>query len=91
MDRINLDPRDLTNTKQAAYIRSYEASNTHTVEDCHVSVHSEMMHLTLKRLVSPGSLEVKWGGGGGGSIHVETGGWRKGIGCGTNRWWMEVG
>ena len=31
------------------------------------------MHLTLKRLEAPGSLEVRWGGGGGGSIHVETG------------------
>jgi hypothetical protein len=30
-----------------------------------------MMHLTLKRLEAPGSLEVRWGGGRG--IHVETG------------------
>jgi hypothetical protein len=30
-----------------------------------------MTHLTLKRLEAPGSLEVRWGGGG--SIHVETG------------------
>jgi hypothetical protein len=28
-----------------------------------------MKHLTLKRLEDPGSLEVRWGGGGG--IHVE--------------------
>jgi hypothetical protein len=28
-----------------------------------VCVHSEMMHLTLKRLETPGSLEVRWGGG----------------------------
>jgi hypothetical protein len=28
-----------------------------------------MMHLTLKRLEAPGSLEVRWGGGRG--IHVE--------------------
>jgi hypothetical protein len=28
-----------------------------------------MMHLTLKRLDAPGSLEVRWGGG----IHVEMG------------------
>jgi hypothetical protein len=27
-----------------------------------VCVHSEMMHLTLKRLEVPGSLEVRWGG-----------------------------
>ena len=32
-----------------------------------------MMHLTLKRLEAPGSLEVRWGGGG--DIHVETGAW----------------
>ena len=30
-----------------------------------------MMHLTLKRLEAPGSLEVRWGGGGG--IHMEMG------------------
>jgi hypothetical protein len=30
-----------------------------------------MMHLTLKRLEAPGTLEVRWEGGGG--IHVETG------------------
>jgi hypothetical protein len=30
-----------------------------------------MMHLTLKRLEAPGSLEVRWGGEWG--IHVETG------------------
>ena len=30
-----------------------------------------MMHLTLKGLESPGSLEVRWGGGG--DIHMETG------------------
>jgi hypothetical protein len=34
-----------------------------------------MMHLTLKRLEAPGSLEVRWGGGG--DIHVETGGWEE--------------
>jgi hypothetical protein len=37
-----------------------------------------MMHLTLKRLEASGSLEVRWGGGGG--IHVETG--RVGRRCG---------
>jgi hypothetical protein len=30
-----------------------------------------MMLLTLKRLEAPGSLEVRWGGGG--DIHMETG------------------
>jgi hypothetical protein len=30
-----------------------------------------MMYLTLKRLETPGSLEIRWGVGGG--IHVETG------------------
>jgi hypothetical protein len=32
-----------------------------------------MMHLTLKKLDAPGSLVVRWGGGGGWGIHVETG------------------
>jgi hypothetical protein len=33
------------------------------------------MHLTLKRLETPGSLEVRWiGEGGGEDIHMETGG-----------------
>jgi hypothetical protein len=32
-----------------------------------------MMHLTLKRLEVPGSLEVRWGKGEGGGIHVEIG------------------
>jgi hypothetical protein len=36
--------------------------NTHTVEDFQVCVHSEMMHLTLKRVEALGSLEVRWGG-----------------------------
>jgi hypothetical protein len=39
------------------------ALNTYTAEDCRVCVHSEMMHLTLKRLEVPGSLEVRWGWG----------------------------
>ena len=43
----------------------------HTAEDFQVCVHSEMMHLTLKRLEARGSLEVGWGWGGG--IHMETG------------------
>jgi hypothetical protein len=32
--------------------------NTHTVDEFWVYIHSEMMHLTLKRLEAPGSLEV---------------------------------
>jgi hypothetical protein len=43
-----------------------------------VCVHSEMMHLTLKRLVAPKSLEVRWGWDGG--IHVEKG-------CGGKELW----
>jgi hypothetical protein len=35
---------------------------TYTVENFWVFVHSEMMHLTLKRLEAPGSLEIWWGG-----------------------------
>jgi hypothetical protein len=34
-----------------------------TVEDFWVCVHSEMIHLTLKRLEALGSLEVRWSGG----------------------------
>jgi hypothetical protein len=37
--------------------------NTHTAEDFQVWVQSEKMHLTLKRLEAPGSLEVWWGRG----------------------------
>jgi hypothetical protein len=47
-----------------------EATNTHTAEDFLVSVHSERMHLTLKRLEAPGSSES--GGMGGGDIHLKT-------------------
>jgi hypothetical protein len=50
-------------TKEVAYTSCYEAPNTHIVEDFWVCVYSEMMHLTLKRLEAPGSLEVRWGGG----------------------------
>jgi hypothetical protein len=44
---------------------------THTLDDFQVCGHSEMMHLTLKRLEALGSLGVRWGGDGG--IHVEIG------------------
>ena len=44
------------------------------------------MHLTLKRLMAPRSLEVRWGGVG--DIHVVTVGWGGGVGCGENRGWM---
>jgi hypothetical protein len=44
-----------------------------------------MMLLTLKRLETPGRLEVKWGGGG--DIYVETGEWARGMGYGTVRGW----
>jgi hypothetical protein len=46
-----------------------------------------MMHLTLKRLEAPGSLKDRWDGNGG--IHMETGGWGEGRGCGTIRGWMQ--
>jgi hypothetical protein len=49
-------------TKQTAYTSWYEDPNTHTVDDFRVCVHSDMMHLTFKRLETPGSLEVRWGG-----------------------------
>jgi hypothetical protein len=55
-------PRSLKHltTKQTAYTGRYEAPNTHTVEDCRIYVHSEMMHLTLERLEAPAS-QVGWG------------------------------
>jgi hypothetical protein len=58
---------------QTAHTSWYEAPNTYTAEDFWVCVHSEMMHLTLKRLEDPGSLEVRWGGGVGGGIQVAMG------------------
>jgi hypothetical protein len=47
-----------------------------------VYVQSENMHLTLQRLEASKNLEVWWGRGCGGDIHVETGGWEGGRGCG---------
>jgi hypothetical protein len=56
---INLDPQDLSNTEPGSiYQLVCEAPNTYTAGDCWVWVQSEKMHLTLKRLESPGSLEV---------------------------------
>jgi hypothetical protein len=83
----SLKPRT---TKQTAYTSGYEAPNTHIAKDFQVCVHSEMMHLTLKRLETPGS-QVVWGVGG---IHIKTGSgeevWdmeqSKG-GCGRNGIW----
>ena len=57
---INLDPWDLSNT--GLLNREHEALNTHAAEDFQVCVHSEMMHLTLKRLEAPGKWKVRWGG-----------------------------
>jgi hypothetical protein len=51
-----------------------------------------MMHLTLKRLEAPGSLEVRWGGSVGvWNIHMETGVWGGGMGYGTARGWTGRG
>jgi hypothetical protein len=60
---------------------------THTAEDFQVCVHSEMMHLTLKRLDAPGSLEVKWGVGLG-HPHGDRE-WAGDVGCGAVRGWMR--
>jgi hypothetical protein len=52
-----------------------------------------MMHLTLKRLEAPGSLEVRWGGVWGlwgGNPHGYRG-WGGGMGCGTVRGWTWGG
>jgi hypothetical protein len=72
----------------------YEAPNTYTAEDFWVWVHSEKMHLTLKKLEVPGSLEVwlgRW-------WVVETSSWRRGWGGGWDVeqseggccWWDRV-
>jgi hypothetical protein len=61
--------------------------NTHTVEDFWVCVHSEMMHLTLKRLENPGSLEDKWGRGWG-HPHRDRVGWGGGVGRGEDGGWI---
>jgi hypothetical protein len=45
-----------------------------------------MMHLTIRRLETQGSLEL--GRVGVGDIHVETDGWGGGMGCGTVGEWM---
>jgi hypothetical protein len=49
------------------------------------------MHLTLKRLEAPGSLEVWWVGVGGRDILVVTEVWGGGMGCGTVRGWTGKG
>ena len=62
--------------------------NTHTVEDFWLCVHSEMTHLTLKKLEAPDSLGVRWVGGIEIGIHIEMGG--LGRKCGMwNSWRME--
>jgi hypothetical protein len=38
------------------------APNTYRAGDCQAWLQSEKMHLTLKRMEAPGSLEVWWGG-----------------------------
>ena len=60
---INLEPRDLSNTGPPNRQHTSADIWPHTVEDFQVSVHSEMMYLTLKRLEAPGSLEARWGWG----------------------------
>jgi hypothetical protein len=45
-----------------------------------------MMHITLKRLEAPGSLEFRWVGGG--DIQMETGRWGVGIESGTVGGWV---
>jgi hypothetical protein len=49
-----------------------------------------MMHLTLKRLEAPGSLEVRWGGGLGHPGGNEVG-WGEGVGCGAVGGWIGRG
>jgi hypothetical protein len=59
----------------------------HTVEAFWVSVHLEMMHLTLKRLEAPGCFEVRWNGewghprGDGGGVRRRYVMWKS--------WWVD--
>ena len=46
------------------------------------------MQLTLKRLETPGSLEVRWGGGWGHPCGDRVG-WGTGVECEADRGWME--
>ena len=48
-----------------------------------------MMHLTLKRLEAPGSLEVRWGGGLG-HPQGDKERWGGRMGCGAVGGWMGV-
>jgi hypothetical protein len=54
---INLTSLKHWTIQETAYTSWHEASNTHKVEDFWVCVHSEMMHLSLKRLEAPRRLE----------------------------------
>jgi hypothetical protein len=65
-------------------------STQYTVEDFLVCVHSEMMHLTLKRLEAPGSLEVECGRGWD-HPHGDGVGWGGDVGCGAVGGWMGRG
>jgi hypothetical protein len=59
---LNLDTRDLSNPgspNREHTPADKRPPNTCTVEDFLVCAHSEMMHLTLKRLEAPVSLEVR--------------------------------
>jgi hypothetical protein len=49
-----------------------------------------MMHLILKRLEAPGSLEVKWGSWWGHQLGDRVG-WGGGVGCGEDEGQMGVG
>jgi hypothetical protein len=61
---INLDLQDLSNTgpPNRQHIPADMRSPIHIQQRTAGSFHSEMMHLILKRLEVPGSLQVRWGG-----------------------------
>jgi hypothetical protein len=80
---ITLDPRDLSNTgppNRQHIPADMRPPNICISEDCQVCAHSEMIHLTLKRLEALESLEVRWGGGG--NPHEDMG-WGGGMECGA--------
>jgi hypothetical protein len=90
---IILDPQDISKTgppKRQHIPADMKPPNTHTVEHFRVCVHSEMMHLTLKRLEAQRSLEIRWGEEWG-HPRGDREGCGRGVGSGAVREWMKRG
>jgi hypothetical protein len=84
---ITLDPQDLSDTGPPNRQHTPADMRPPTYIQQRTFVHSEMMHLTLKRLKAPGSLEVRWDMGWGHPRGDEVG--RGGdVRCGADGGWM---